>query len=171
MNPDKTTTETAGSTSSNIKKEQESKFSNKKIGFPLVLGVMVILAVIGITYLGSSKNKIVQETSDCIKGSGKTVKQTLSVDSFNGVVVGGPSSNLHVIQSSESSFEIEAKQNIIDLLDYSVDDDGILHIDYSQCINDSGLFSLFQKVNYYVSMDQVLKLSMSGSGKIIMTGN
>jgi len=172
MNSDKaaTTTETIDSASSNKEKKQKSKSSNKKTGLFFALGAIVILGVIGITYLGASKNRIVQETSDCIKGSGKTVKQVIEIDSFNGVVVGGPSSNLHVIQDGSNKFEIEAKQNIIDILDLSVDADGVLHINYSQCINDSGLLGLFQKVNYYVSMGEISKLSMSGSGKVINDG-
>ncbi|MFC1626865.1 head GIN domain-containing protein [Patescibacteria group bacterium] len=151
-------------------KKQKSKSIDNKSVLLRTLIVIILLSVVGFIYLNNSGNKIVQETSDCIKASGKTVKQAINTDSFNGVIVGGPTSNLHVIQGDTNIFEIEARQNIIDLLETTVDEDGILHISYSQCVNDSGLLNLFQKVNYYVSMDQISKLGMNGSGKIINDG-
>ncbi|MFC1640969.1 hypothetical protein ACFL2D_02895, partial [Patescibacteria group bacterium] len=110
-----------------------------------VVGIIIVLGAIGGgIYYGTSGNTIVQDdSSSCIKGTGKSVRQSIDVGSFTGISVGGPASILRVNQDGNNIFEIEAEQNIIDELETSVDENGVLQIGYSRCVNDSGLKSIF----------------------------
>lgn len=79
---------------------------------------------------------------------------------------------MHIAQDGSNSFEIEAKESIIDALEASVDADGVLRIDFSKRVNDSGLYNyLFNSVNYYISMDKISELSLGSSGSMVGDGN
>lgn len=96
----------------------------------------------------------------CINGSGNVISETRTVDAFHSVdleLMG----NLYVTQTGESEVRIEADDNILPLLKTDVRN-GVLIIkrDGNRCLRPT-------KINVYVSMDEVKRLSLSGQGDII----
>lgn len=97
----------------------------------------------------------------CVFGSGNVESETRTVDAFHSVELGGWG-NLYVTQDGTSEIRIEAEDNILPLLQTYVRD-GVLVIEHEKlkCITPR------KPVNVYVSMEEVKRLSISGSGKII----
>jgi len=107
-----------------------------------------------------------QEEGDSIVGSGKVIKEKRDVGSFNGV---RPmlQANLYVTQDGTNSLEIEAYENLFDIIETSVVN-GILNIKTTRHIDTSFPKGFFKKpINIYVSMDKITDLAMAGSGKLI----
>jgi len=97
----------------------------------------------------------------CVMGSGNVESETRTVDTFHSVELGGWG-NLYVTQDGISDIRIEAEDNILPLLQTYVSDN-VLVIEHEKfkCIRP------VKPVNVYVSMEEVKRLSLSGSGKII----
>ncbi len=97
----------------------------------------------------------------CELGSGNVTSETRTVDAFHSVKLGGWG-NLYVTQDGKSEIHIEAEDNVLPLLQTYVRD-GVLVIEHERfkCITPR------KPVDVYVSMEEVKRLSLSGSGKII----
>jgi len=97
---------------------------------------------------------------NCINGSGNVVSETRTADTFHSVEM-ECSGNLYVTQTWESGVRVETDDNIMPLLKTDVIN-GVLIIKRggTRCLSPT-------KLNIYVSMDDVKRLSLSGSGNII----
>jgi hypothetical protein len=95
----------------------------------------------------------------CVEGSGNVISETRTVESFHSVEFNGMG-NVYVAQDGTSSIKVEAEDNIIPILKTYVRD-GVLVINMDKaCAKNT------KPVNVYVSMNEVKKLALSGSGSI-----
>ena len=95
---------------------------------------------------------------ECEAGSGKLASETRSVEPFHSVdsLISG---DIFIEQGSGSSLKIEAEDNILPLLETSVEN-GVLVIRPEKCIRP------LKPIKVYAGMDEVRSLSLSGSGDI-----
>ena len=134
------------------------------------LNVKLVLFIILISVFltsGCNSNVIRQkEEGDSVVGSGKVIREKIDVGSFLGVK---PmlQANLYVTQDGTNTLEIEAYENLFEVIETSVNN-GILNIKTTRHIDTSFPKGFLKKpVNIYVSMDKITELTMSGSGKLI----
>jgi hypothetical protein len=126
----------------------------------------IALAIIGVVMISGcieQDGNVIRQTGDCITPSGELVKETRDVDSFKSVIVGGPSSTVHITQGTTNSLEIEATENVLAVIETTVEGD-TLNIVSSQCIQTT-IFS--KPINIYITTPEVDGLTMAGSGKIV----
>ena len=135
-----------------------------------LLNVKLVLFIILISVFltsGCTSNVIRQkEEEDSIVGSGKVIREKIDVGSFQGVK---PmlQANLYVTQDGTNILEIEAYENLFDIIETSITN-GILNIKTTRHIDTSFPKGFFKKsVNIYVSMDKITDLTMAGSGKLL----
>jgi hypothetical protein len=75
--------------------------------------------------------------------------------------------NLYVTQDGTNTLEIEAYENLFDIIETSITN-GILNIKTTRHIDTSFPKGFLKKpVNIYVSMDKITDLTMAGSGKLL----
>jgi hypothetical protein len=129
--------------------------------------VLFIILIIVFLTSGCNSNVIRQkEEEDSIVGSGKVIREKIDVGSFQGVK---PmlQANLYVTQDGTNTLEIEAYENLFDIIETSITN-GILNIKTTRHIDTSFPKGFLKKpVNIYVSMDKITDLTMAGSGKLL----
>jgi len=135
-----------------------------------LLNVKLVLFIILISVFlisGCTSNVIRQkEGGDSIVGSGKVKREKIDVDLFQGV---RPmiQANLYVTQDGTNILEIEAYENLFEVIETSVSN-GTLNISTTRHIDTSFPKGFFKKpINIYVSMDKITELAIAGSGKLI----
>jgi len=121
---------------------------------------LIVIIVLLVGLLGVLTGFFTQ-SGFCIVGSGNVASETRTIDTFHSVELRGWG-NLYVTQDETLELRIEAEDNIIPLLQTHVTN-GVLVIEQERfrCAIPK------KPVNVYVTMDEVKKLSLSGSGKII----
>ncbi len=98
---------------------------------------------------------------ECEPGSGNVAEETRNVDPFHSVD-SRISGDIFVEQGSGSNLKIEAEDNLLPLLETSVEN-GVLVIRSEKCIRP------LKPIKIYAGMDEVRSLSLSGSGDITGT--
>lgn len=95
---------------------------------------------------------------NCVDGSGNVKTENRVVEEFTSIAVAG---NGHIIldQNGESAIRIEADDNLLDEITTEVRG-GKLYIKTEHCIK------RYTKLNYYISLGELKKISLSGSGTI-----
>ena len=99
-----------------------------------------------------------------ISGEGPLVKKTLDIDGFTNIGL-GLSGTLYLTQGNTYKVEIEAQQNIIDELNKEVKNDG-WSIGFENGVNAKN----YKKVTVWVTLPNVGKASIAGSGAIYSKG-
>lgn len=127
--------------------ERTNIFRNSKLYY-LSFGIMILL------FFSGCFDEIV-----CLKGKGPILTEERSIKSFT-KVFSQIDADIYITQSDTQQVIIEGQENVLDQIQTYVSD-GILRIDYDQCIRDH------DGVNIYLSMNQVNGLKMGGSGKIV----
>jgi Putative auto-transporter adhesin, head GIN domain len=97
-----------------------------------------------------------------VKGSGKRVVQKRDVQPFKSIATEG-AFNIEVVCQKDLSLEIEADDNILELVETDVSND-VLHLK-----NVKG-YSMAEPVEIRISVPNLEGLSVSGAGKIDITG-
>lgn len=122
--------------------------------------VLIILLVVLVGSLGGWSGFSVWPFN-CIAGSGNVISETRSVGEFHSAEMRG-SGNLFVTQDGTGDISIEGEDNILPIMKTYVSD-GTLIIEQEplRCVVNS------KPVNVYVRMEDVKKLSVSGSGSIV----
>jgi hypothetical protein len=136
----------------------------KSLNVKLVLFIIII----GVFLISGCTSKVIRqkEEGDSIVGTGKIIRETRDVDSFQGV---RPmlQANLYVTQDGTNTLEIEAYENLFEVIETSISN-GILNIGTTRPIDTSFPKGFLKKpINIYVSMDQITELAIAGSGKLI----
>jgi len=98
---------------------------------------------------------------ECEPGSGNVAEETRNVDPFHSVD-SRISGDIFVEQGSGSNLKIEAEDNLLPLLETSMEN-GVLVIRSEKCIRP------LKPIKIYAGMDEVRSLSLSGSGDITGT--
>lgn len=124
----------------------------KPAGISLVLSGIVIL-VLAAALAGSGC-----VAYECEAGSGNVESETRNVEPFHSVD-SRISGDVFIEQGSGNSLKIEAEDNILPLLETSVEN-GVLVIRPEKCIRP------LKPIKIYAGMDEVRSLSLSGSGDI-----
>lgn len=96
------------------------------------------------------------------KGEGSVVEQTLKLDHFTGVKL-SISGNVFLTQGSQQSVRITGQQNIIDLIETTVNND-VWKIKTSQSIRQH------EPINIYITIPSLTSAHISGSGDIVTEG-
>ena len=130
--------------------------------------LVLFIILISVFLVSGCTSKVIrqEEGGDSIVGSGKVIREKRDVGSFSGVrpMLQG---NLYVTQDGTNTLEIEAYENLFDIIETSVVN-GILNIKSTRHIDTSFPKGFFKKpINIYVSMDKITDLAMAGSGKLI----
>jgi len=129
--------------------------------------LVLFIILIGVFLVSGCTSKVIrQEDRGSIVGTGKVIREKREVDSFNGVK---PmlQANLYVTQGGTNSLEIEAYENLFDIIETSVSN-GILNIKTTRRIDTSFPKGFLKKpINIYVSLDKITDLAIAGSGKLI----
>ena len=115
---------------------------NRRTLLPLVLVVMLLSAC------------------SVVRGSGDVVTETRPVSGFDHVSLSGQG-ELILTQGDQESLEIEAEDNIIAVIESDVRGD-TLHIG----VRDRTLIRPTEPVKFYLTMDEIAGLEVSGSGSI-----
>lgn len=136
----------------------------KSVNLKLVLFIILI----SVFLISGCTSKVIrqEEGGDSIVGSGKVIREKRDVGSFHGVK---PmlQANLYVTQDGTNTLEIEAYENLFEIIETSVSN-GILNIKTTRRIDTSFPNGFLKKpINIYVSMDKITELAMAGSGKLI----
>ena len=97
-----------------------------------------------------------------IRGEGEVVKQTLNVESFDGVSLGFHG-DIYITQGSTQKVEVEAQQNVIDNIKLEVRN-GTWRVNFKDNVKNA------KPVNVYITMPHLTEASVSGSGNLISTG-
>ncbi len=98
------------------------------------------------------------EHGPCLKGEGKTIRETREVGSFQGISAGF-SGNMFIRQDSTSNVVLEARENIIDEIKTEVVGD-ILEVYLDRCVNNTG------NIDLYLTMPIIHSITFAGSGNI-----
>ncbi len=96
--------------------------------------------------------------SDCVTGTGNTIKKTLSIAEFNGIVVEG-SIDVHIIKGNEQLVEVVGQPELIALMNTDVQH-GVWKIGTDDCFNTSKEFAV------YITTNLLSSLATEGSGDI-----
>lgn len=97
-------------------------------------------------------------TWNCEKGAGPAVKQVLEVASFHGIAVQG-SMDVQVHKADVQRVEVEAQQNLIDLISLEVKN-GVWHIGTKKCYNTDKAFVV------HISVPSMDAVTLQGSGGV-----
>lgn len=95
---------------------------------------------------------------NCIKGEGDVVTQDLLINEFKSVKLRG-SSEVFITQGSPFQVTVEGQQNIIDNIETDIQNDR-WEIEFEDCMKD------YTTLKFYITMPNIQKLEVSGSGKI-----
>jgi len=95
---------------------------------------------------------------DCEKGVGEVITKTEDLSGFDVIDLRG-SGKVIITKSDKFEFSVETNGNLIPLLSHKVED-GVLEIKTTKCISN------YDKLNYYISMPELVGLELSGSGTI-----
>lgn len=130
--------------------------------------LLLFIILISVFLISGCTSKVIrqEEGGDSVVGSGKVIREKREVGSFNGVK---PmlQANLYVTQGEANTLEIEAYENLFDIIETSVSN-GILNIKTTRRIDTSFPKGFLKKpINIYVSMDKITELAIAGSGKLI----
>jgi predicted small secreted protein len=106
---------------------------------------------------------------NAVRGSGNVITETRAVTDFNQVSLNGQG-EIILTQGEQEALEIEAEDNIIAVLETEVRGD-TLHIGTT---NNTSIWPT-EPVRFYLTMDEIAGLEVSGSGNIatenVMAGN
>lgn len=137
----------------------------KSVNVKLVLFI-ILISVFLISGCTSKVIRQEEEEGSSIVGTGKVIREKRDVGSFNGVK---PmlQANLYVVQDGTNTLEIEAYENLFEIIETSVSN-GILNIKTTRRIDTSFPKGFLKRsINIYVSMDKIAELAIAGSGKLI----
>lgn len=95
---------------------------------------------------------------NCENGEGNVVTQILDVPEFTGIQLNN-SIDVYLQQGLEQKVEMEAQENIIDLLELDVQDD-IWDIEFDRCIRDH------KDIKLYITAPLIDFIGVSGSGQV-----
>lgn len=131
----------------------------KSVNVKLVLFIILI----SVFLISGCTSKVIRQKEEggSIAGTGKVIREKRDVGSFNGVKSMLPA-NLYVVQDGTNTLEIEAYENLFEIIETSVSN-GILNIKATRSIRTF----LKKSINIYVSMDKITELVIAGSGKLI----
>lgn len=96
-----------------------------------------------------------------IKGEGPIVKKELNLSHFEGIR-SGFSCDVYITQGDQQKVEVEGQQNILDNLVMDVSGE-ILKIKYDRMVKRA------EPVKVYITMDNLVEASVSGSGSLVST--
>ncbi|MFA6391887.1 MAG: head GIN domain-containing protein [Patescibacteria group bacterium] len=101
------------------------------------------------------------------RGSGKLVKESRAVSDFNQVVISG-TGVLNIVQSGEEKLEVEAEDNIMKHLETFVENNTLK----LKVKNPWFFWTIWptKKITYNLSVDDLSRIGISGSGEIITDG-
>ena len=97
-----------------------------------------------------------------IRGEGAVVKKEISLDNFDGIGLAIPA-NVFLTQGSSQKVVIEAQANIIKNIETDVKN-GTWKIHYDESVKRA------EKVNIYITMADLKKISIAGSGDVSSKG-
>jgi len=100
---------------------------------------------------------------DCINGSGNVIKETIDIDDFDKIDL-STSANIILSQEDNTRLIAQMEDNLLNYMDFEVKDKELtIKHKNNTCFNNN------KPVNLFISMKEVEKLLISGSGEI--TGN
>jgi len=121
------------------------------------LTILVLFSVLFICQQGLAQDW----TKKAINGEGDVIKRTLDVDKFHGIVLGF-SGDIYLTQGSSQSVEVEAQANIIENIKTEVKD-GVWRVNFKRNVRNA------KNVKVYVTMTELTRAGLSGSGEMSMT--
>ena len=118
----------------------------------------LLLGILTLTFFACN---ISHAQSNKVKGSGPIVTETLDLSNFSSIGL-GISANVYLTQGSQQKVEVRGQKNIIDILKIE-SKDNTLNIGTKK--NHS--YSTSEKLEVHVTMKDLTKLNLGGSGSII----
>ena len=100
--------------------------------------------------------------ADCVKGTGEAVRKSLSVDAFHGIHLEG-SMDVVLTQGATQSVEVEAQQNLIELVETKVSN-GIWEITTSDGFTTNKNFII------HITVPVIDEVTVDGSGDVTSKG-
>lgn len=100
--------------------------------------------------------------ADCVKGTGEVVRKSLSVDAFHGIHLEG-SMDVVLTQGATRSVEVEAQQNLIELVETRVSN-GVWKITTSDGFTTNKNFII------HITVPMIDEVSVDGSGDVTSKG-
>ena len=100
--------------------------------------------------------------ADTVVGSGHVISETRAVSGFHGVELRG-SGDVTVTQGDTEGLVIEAEDNLLPLLDSTVDAEGTLHLGFK---NHTGSIESKKGVVYKLAVKTLDKVAVEGSGTV-----
>ncbi|MTI30141.1 head GIN domain-containing protein [Xanthovirga aplysinae] len=98
---------------------------------------------------------------DSISGEGEVVKKELQLEAFNGIKLSLPA-DVYLTKGNVQKVEVEAQENIIDYIQTEVSDQSWkIRFPEGTSARD------FKKIRIYITVPEVRKATISGSGKIL----
>lgn len=101
------------------------------------------------------------DKTKCVKGDGTSVTNTLTLATVTGIDM-KISADVTLIQGTEQSITVEAEQNIFDLLNTSVNADGVWEIKF----NDPGCIRDHRPIKITITAVNIEDVTLSGSGDV-----
>ena len=95
---------------------------------------------------------------NCLKGEGNVITQELLINEFKSVKLKS-SSNVFITQGSPFKVIVKGQANIISNIETDIQDDR-WEIEFEDCMKD------YTKLNIYITMPDIQKLKVDGSGSI-----
>ena len=95
---------------------------------------------------------------NCIEGEGNVITQELLINEFKSVKLKS-SSNVFITQGSPFKVMVKGQSNIIANIETDIQDDR-WEIEFEDCMRD------YTKLNFYITMPEIQKLKVSGSGNM-----
>ncbi|MEL6864669.1 MAG: head GIN domain-containing protein [Bacteroidota bacterium] len=99
---------------------------------------------------------------NCEKGEGDIVSQELTLNEFYGIEL-KIDADVYLVQGAKQKVLVEGQENIVDLIELDIQDD-IWEIEFDDCVRN------YDQLKIFVTLPDVDKLSLSGSGKIESEG-
>jgi len=122
------------------------------------LSLVALSLIFGLITLASTSCMFM----DGVDGNGKVVKETRDVSSFDAIKIGG-AFEVYLSQGSSEGLEVEADENLLDLIRTEVRG-GTLVIDTKENIRNS------KEMNLYITFKDLEKLDLSGAVEVKSKG-
>jgi len=136
-----------------------SILSRKGVGstiFGIIIALIVLIIVVGIIFGNVQGGQI--------KLSGEIVKVDREVENFDKIKLEG-AGNLFIEQTDEESLIVEADKNLLERISTEVEDDTLV-IKYDYKWYEWIFNPISKEANYYITLDDITELSISGSSDI-----
>ncbi len=118
----------------------------------------ILLAILSSTLLTTGCFSDNDGLFNCERGEGPLVSEVINIDDFTGIEL-DIAADIYLTQGSEFSVEVEAQENILNELELDVQG-SVLEIDFDDCVRNH------DDINFYITMPELRKLSIKGSGQI-----